>query len=307
MGTHPCHAFAMQILLAVPRGFCAGVTRAVQSLEHAVDQFGTPIYVYHEIVHNTWIVDYFRRKGVIFVGTIDEVPHGSRLMFSAHGVSPAIRKIAAERSIETIDATCPLVEKVHQSAIDYAQKGHKIILLGHRKHDEVVGVVGEVPDAIWVVENEAEIDALTFENEDKLAYLTQTTLSITETFQQIELLKRRFPQIVGPLQSNICNATQSRQDAVRRHCPNVDVVIVVGSRSSSNSQRLAEQAEKLGVRSFLVDGSDDIPLNEFIGKETILITAGASAPEHLVQECVGLLKKQFDAVQIQPKSANTGF
>ena len=297
----------MQILLAVPRGFCAGVTRAVQSLEHAVDQFGTPIYVYHEIVHNTWIVDYFRRKGVIFVGTIDEVPHGSRLMFSAHGVSPAIRKIAAERSIETIDATCPLVEKVHQSAIDYAQKGHKIILLGHRKHDEVVGVVGEVPDAIWVVENEAEIDALTFENEDKLAYLTQTTLSITETFQQIELLKRRFPQIVGPLQSNICNATQSRQDAVRRHCPNVDVVIVVGSRSSSNSQRLAEQAEKLGVRSFLVDGSDDIPLNEFIGKETILITAGASAPEHLVQECVGLLKKQFDAVQIQPKSANTGF
>ena len=285
----------MQILLAEPRGFCAGVTMAVQSLEHAVQQFGAPIYVYHEIVHNTWIVDDFRRKGVIFVDALDEVPRGSRLMFSAHGVSPEIRKTADERLLETIDATCPLVNKVHHSAADYAQQGYKIILIGHRGHDEVVGVVGEVPDSIWIVENETEIDALTFGKEEKLAYLTQTTLSLTETFRRIERLKERFPQIVGPSQSNICYATQSRQDAVREHCPKADVVVVVGSRSSSNSRRLAEQAEELGVRSFLVDGAEDIPLNEFTGSETVLITAGASAPEHLVQGCVNLLKKRFGA------------
>ena len=286
----------MRILLAEPRGFCAGVTRAVQSLENAVNQFGTPIYVYHEIVHNTWIVENFRSKGVIFVDTVDEIPCGSRLMFSAHGVSPEIRKTAAERFLETIDATCPLVNKVHQSAIDYAQKGYKIILIGHRHHDEVAGVVGEASGCIWIVENAAEIETLSFGKEEKLAYLTQTTLSITETFQQIELLKKRFPQIVGPPQSNICHATQSRQDAVRDHRPKADVVIVVGSRSSSNSRRLAEQAEKLGVRSFLVDRANDIPLDEFTGSETVLITAGASAPEHLVQECVDLLKKQFAVV-----------
>jgi len=286
----------MQILLAEPRGFCAGVTRAVQSLEQVVVQSGTPIYVYHEIVHNTWIVEDFRRKGVIFVDTVDEVPHGSRLMFSAHGVSPAIRDIAAKRSLETIDATCPLVEKVHQSAVDYARQGYNIILIGHREHDEVIGVVGEAPGSLWVVDDEVEIDALPFEKEDKLAYLTQTTLSIAETFRKIELLKERFPQIVGPPQSNICYATQSRQDAVRELCPQADVVLVVGSRSSSNSRRLAEQAEELGVRSFLIDSSGDISLDEFAGHETVLITAGASAPEHLVQECVDLLKRRWGAV-----------
>ena len=289
----------MRILLAEPRGFCAGVTRAVQSLENAARQFGTPVYVYHEIVHNNWIVEDFRRHGVIFVDTLDEVPHGSRLMFSAHGVSPEIRRIAEERSLQTIDATCPLVEKVHQNAIEYAQQGYKIILIGHRNHDEVVGVVGEVPESIWVVENEVEIDLLTFATDEKLAYLTQTTFSITETFRQIERLQERFPQIVGPPQSNICYATQSRQDAVRERCSQADTVIVVGSRSSSNSRRLAEQAESFGVRSFLVDSSEDIPLNEFTGNEKVLITAGASAPEHLVQGCVDLLQKQFDA-EIEP-------
>ena len=295
----------MQILLAEPRGFCAGVTRAVQSLENAVKQFGIPIYVYHEIVHNTWIVDDFRRKGVIFVDSVVEIPEGSRLMFSAHGVSPEIRKIAAERSLKTIDATCPLVKKVHDSAVEYVRNRYKIILIGHRNHDEVVGVVGEVPDSIWIVENETEIDALTFGKEDQLAYLTQTTLSVTETFQQIERLKEHFPQIVGMPQSNICGATQSRQDVVRELCPKAEVVIVVGSRSSSNSRRLAEQAEKLGVRSFLVDGAGDIPLNVFTGSETVLITAGASAPEHLVQGCVDLLQKQFGAVIDAKRHANT--
>jgi len=286
----------MQILLAEPRGFCAGVTRAVQSLERAIEQFGAPIYVYHEIVHNTWIVEDFRRKGVIFVDTVDEVPEGSRLLFSAHGVSPSIRDIAKGRSLKTIDATCPLVKKVHDCAFDYALKGYKIILIGHRHHDEIVGVVGEAPESIWVVENNAEIDALTFGKDEKLAYLTQTTLAVSETLQQIKRLQKRFPQIVGPPQSNICGATQRRQDTVRRHCLRANVVIVVGSRSSSNSRRLAEQAEKLGVRSFLVDGAADIPLHELTGNETVLITAGASAPEHLVQGCVDLLKQQFGAV-----------
>ena len=284
----------MKILLAEPRGFCAGVTRAVQSLEQAVEQFGTPIYVYHEIVHNSWIVDDFRSKGVIFVDTVDEVPCGSRLLFSAHGVSPDIRNIADKRCLETIDATCPLVEKVHESAVDYVRQGYKIILIGHRQHDEVVGVVGEVPDAIWVVESESEIAALPFGKGDQLAYLTQTTLSVSETFRRIELLKERFPQIVGPPQSNICYATQSRQDVVRTLSSQADVVIVVGSWTSSNSRRLAEQAEELGVCSFLVDGSDDIPLSDLTGSETVLITAGASAPEHLVQGCVDLLNERFD-------------
>ena len=273
---------------------------AVQSLESAVQEFVTPLYVYHEIVHNTWIVDNFCRKGVIFVDSLDEVPVGSRLMFSAHGVSPEIRKIAQERHLETIDATCPLVNKVHQNAIDYAHKGYKIILIGHRTHDEVVGVVGEVPDAIWVVENEKEIDALTFGKSDKIAYLTQTTLSVTETFQKIERLKQRFPTIVGPPQSNICYATQSRQDVVRELSPQADIVIVVGSWTSSNSRRLAEQAEELGICSFLVDGADDIPLGEFTGDETVLITAGASAPEHLVQGCVKLLKERFGVAHTEP-------
>ena len=284
----------MRILLAEPRGFCAGVTRAVQSLERAVQEFGAPIYVYHEIVHNTRIVEDFCRKGVIFVDTLDEVPCGSRLIFSAHGVSPEIRNIANDRSLETIEATCPLVNSVHQNALDYARKGYKIILLGHRSHDEIVGVVGEAPDSICVVENTEEIEALVFDKTDKLAYLTQTTLSLKETFQQIELLKKRFPKIVGPSQSNICHATQSRQEVIQKHCSKTDMVIVIGSRSSSNSRRLAEQAEQLNVRSCLVDGAEDIPLNELTGSETILITAGASAPEHLVQECVSLLKNRFD-------------
>jgi len=283
----------MRIILAEPRGFCAGVTRAVQSLEQAIEQFGVPIYVYHEIVHNTWIVQYFRNKNVIFVDTLDKVPSGSRLMFSAHGVSPEIRQIAEQRSFRTIDATCPLVDKVHQSAREYAQAGYNIILIGHRGHDEVVGVVGEAPEAIWVVENESEIEALPFGDEHKLAYLTQTTLSVSETFRLIEHIKERFPQIIGPALSNICYATQSRQDAVREHCEKADVVIVVGSTSSSNSRRLAELAEKLGVRSFLVDRADDIPLHEFTGNETVLITAGASAPEHFVQGCVELLRQRF--------------
>lgn len=284
----------MKILLADPRGFCAGVTTAILRLDDAL-QLGTPVYVYHEIVHNTWIVNDFRRRGVIFVDSLDDVPNGSRLMFSAHGVAPDIRRIAAEKSLTVIDATCPLVNNVHQAALHYEQQGYKVILIGHRGHDEVTGVVGEIPNSIQIVENTAEIELLPFRRNEKLAYLTQTTLSVTETFKMIELLKERFPQIEGQPKSNICLATQLRQEAVRKRCSESDAVIVVGSRSSSNSRRLAEQAEACGVRSYLADGAEDIPLSRFTGSETVLITAGASAPEHLVQDCIRFLQKHFNA------------
>lgn len=268
---------------------------AIKALDAAVDRFGTPIYVYHDIVHNTWVVEYFRRRGVVFVDSIDEVPHGARLLFSAHGVAPGVRKTALERNIETIDATCPLVAKVHRAVIRYASEGYAILLIGHRGHDEVIGVMSEAPEYIRVVENEREIRSVTFPPDAKVAYLTQTTLSVNETRRMIEILKERFPHIQGPPAANICYATQNRQDAVATLGENVDIVLVVGSRSSSNSRRLAEQSEMLGICSYLVDGPDDIATGWFHGDETVLITAGASAPEQIVQDCVRVLSKRFPA------------
>ena len=285
----------MHIILANPRGFCAGVNMAIKALDAAIEQFGAPIYVYHEIVHNNWVVEDFRAKGVHFVNTIDEVPVGGRVMFSAHGVAPEIRLTAIERNIETIDATCPLVRKVHQEVVRYASAGYTILLIGHRGHDEVIGVMCEAPEYIRIVENEHEIEGLNFELDEKLAYLTQTTLSIDETHKMIELMRRRFPGIVGPENANICYATQNRQDAVKELGAGADIVLVVGSRTSSNSRRLAEKAESLGICSYLVDGPDDIATGWFHGNETVLITAGASAPEHVVQACVGILQARFQA------------
>lgn len=285
----------MHIILANPRGFCAGVNMAIKALEAALERFGKPLYVYHEIVHNTWVVDHFRQEGVMFIEHVDEVPFGSRLMFSAHGVSPEIRLTALERNIETIDATCPLVEKVHNDVVRYASSGHMIILLGHRGHDEVVGVMSEAPEYIKVVENEKEIESLSFSPEDKLAYLTQTTLSVNETKKMIDLLRKRYPNIAGPPKANICYATQNRQDAVEKLSKGVDIVLIVGSRTSSNSRRLAEQAESLGICSYLVDGPDDITTGWFTGNETVLVSAGASAPEGIVQQCVQTLRDRFGA------------
>ena len=285
----------MHIILTNPRGFCAGVNMAIKALDAAIERFGTPIYVYHEIVHNNWVVDYFRKKGVSFVNTVDEVPVGGRMLFSAHGVSPEIRLTAMERNIDTIDATCPLVSKVHREVIRYASAGHTIILIGHRGHDEVIGVMCEAPEYIRIVENEKEIGELEFDPDEKLAYVTQTTLSVDETRNMIERLRHRFPGIAGPENANICYATQNRQDAVKQLSESVDIVLVVGSRSSSNSRRLAEKAESLDVCSYLVDGPDDIAAGWFQGDETVLITAGASAPEHLVQSCVRVLQDRFHA------------
>jgi len=285
----------MRILLAGPRGFCAGVNMAIESLRLAIRLFGTPVYVYHEIVHNKWVVEQFNELGAVFVDDLSEVPRGSHLLYSAHGVSPEVRRLAVQRRLQVIDATCPLVTKVHKEAIQYARNGYTIVLIGHPGHDEVVGTMGEAPDSIVLVKNPDDVDRLQVPNPDKIAYLTQTTLSVNDARQTIDRLQRRFPNVVGPPKEDICYATQNRQKAVGTLALESDIVLVVGSANSSNSQRLAELARSLGVPSHLIDGPADIGLGWFGGHETVAITAGASAPETVVQECVILLRERFHA------------
>jgi 4-hydroxy-3-methylbut-2-enyl diphosphate reductase len=285
----------MHILLASPRGFCAGVNMAIETLDLSIKLFGTPIYVYHEIVHNRYVVETFHQKGAVFVDRLEDVPVGGHLLFSAHGVSPEIRRIARERNLKTIDATCPLVTKVHLEAVRFAKQGYKIVLIGHEGHDEVVGTMGEAPGAFVLVESTDEVDRLPFTSTDKLAYLTQTTLSVDDANRIIHRLKARFPQIVGPPKEDICYATQNRQEAVRLLGQHADMVLVLGSQNSSNSQRLAELAREDGVQAYLIDSAADIDLAWFQGDETVLVTAGASAPESVVEECVVFLKKRFNA------------
>jgi 4-hydroxy-3-methylbut-2-en-1-yl diphosphate reductase len=284
----------MKLILASPRGFCAGVNMAIETLELAIKYFGVPIYVYHEIVHNKHVVDRFRAEGAVFVEDLTEVPEGATLLYSAHGVSPEIRRVSAERNLKTIDATCPLVIKVHLEAIRYAKAGYTIVLIGHEGHDEVIGTMGEAPEAIILVESPEDVDRLDLST-SKLAYLTQTTLSVDDANRIIARLKQRFPHIVGPPKEDICYATQNRQEAVRLLAREADVVLVVGSQNSSNSQRLAELATESGVPTYLVDGPDDIHLDWFKADDTVVITAGASAPESVVEQCVGLLRDRFGA------------
>lgn len=285
----------MKVILANPRGFCAGVNMAIESLEKAIEIFGTPLYVYHEIVHNKWVVDRFRARGVVFVEDLDEVPVGAPLLFSAHGVSPAVRQVARERRLRAVDATCPLVTKVHLQAIKYAREGYTIILIGHEGHDEVVGTMGEAPDRMILIEEPGEVENLRVPDPDKLAYLTQTTLSVDDANRVIDALKRRFPNIAHPVKEDICYATQNRQEAVRELAPRADLVLVLGSQNSSNSKRLAEIAAQLGPRSHLIDGLDEIDPEWFRGVETVLITAGASAPEDVVQQVVEHLEREYGA------------
>ena len=285
----------MRIVLAGPRGFCAGVNVAIETLQRAVEAYGTPLYVYHEIVHNRWVVDWFRGQGVVFVNDLAEAPEGSHLLYSAHGVPPAIREQAGRRGLKTIDATCPLVTKVHREAVQFAQRGYTILLIGHAGHDEVVGTMGEAPEAIRLIQNESDVERVQVSDPTKVAYLTQTTLSVNDAARIIERLRERFPDIVGPKQNDICYATQNRQEAVRRLAEQSDVVLVVGSQNSSNSQRLAELARSCGVEAHLIDGPADIDATWFTKDQTVGVTAGASAPEALVQKCVRLLQKQFDA------------
>jgi len=290
----------MKIILAAPRGFCAGVNMAVQSLELALRHFGPPIYVYHEIVHNQHVVRTFQGKGAVFVNELEEIPTGSTVLFSAHGVSPAIRKLAADRRLTAIDATCPLVTKVHLEAIKFAKQHYTIILIGHEGHDEVIGTMGEAPEAILLVESTDEVDALTFAPDTKLAYLTQTTLSVDDANRVIGRLKERFPWIIGPPKEDICYATQNRQEAVRILCEEAHKVIVLGSQNSSNSQRLRELAEEKGRLAFLVDGPQDLSQDDFHVDDVVLITAGASAPEEVVESTIQWLQSQFEAtVELQ--------
>ena len=285
----------MRIILATPRGFCAGVNMAIASLRRAIGLYGTPIYVYHEIVHNRWVVEGFRGEGVVFVDDIDEVPEGAHLLYSAHGVSPEVRRRAAQRRLRTIDATCPLVTKVHREAIRFAEQGYRVVLIGHAGHDEVVGTMGEAPDAMVLVQSPEDVDSLDLPPDCKLAYLTQTTLSIDDAAAVIERLRHRYPNIVGPEKEDICYATQNRQQAVRLLAGEADVVLVVGSRNSSNSRRLAELGGAAGVASHLIDGPEDIDPAWFTGGESVLMTAGASAPENVVEQCVAWLRDRYDA------------
>jgi len=285
----------MRIILANPRGFCAGVNMAIESLDRALQLFGTPLYVYHEIVHNQPVVERFRHRGVVFVDDVDEIPSGAHVLYSAHGVSPAIRRAAVERNLLAIDATCPLVTKVHLEAVRFAREGYTILLIGHEGHDEVVGTLGEAPNCIRLVQSEAEVDALDLPANAKVAYLTLTTLSVDDAEVIIRALRRRFPHIAGPSRDDICYATQNRQEAVKELVPQADVVLVLGSQNSSNSLRLAEIARACGRPAYLIDGVREIDDRWLLGKESAPITAGASAPEDVVEECVAYLRARFGA------------
>lgn len=283
----------MKVILAAPRGFCAGVNMAVESLQLALSAFGPPVYVFHEIVHNQFVVRSFRESGAVFVDSIEEVPEGATVLFSAHGVSPAVRVAAKARNLTAIDATCPLVTKVHTEAIRFARGGYTIVLIGHEGHDEVIGTMGEAPEAIVLVEDEADVDRLELPANGKLAFLTQTTLSVDDANRIIDRLRERFPTIQGPPKDDICYATQNRQEAVRLLTKDADAVIVLGSQNSSNSQRLQELAREHGKPAYLVDGPQDLDAAHFTADMTVLITAGASAPESVVEATMKWLDEQF--------------
>jgi 4-hydroxy-3-methylbut-2-enyl diphosphate reductase len=285
----------MKIILANPRGFCAGVNMAIESLEKALEAFGAPLYVYHEIVHNRPIVERFRGRGVVFVDELAEVPSGGTVLYSAHGVSPAIREESKARNLRAIDATCPLVTKVHMEAVKFAKEGYTIVLIGHEGHDEVIGTMGEAPANMVLVEDVEDVETLTLPADARLAFLTQTTLSVDEAKVVIDALRKKYPRVVGPNKDDICYATQNRQEAVRELVPEADVVLVLGSRNSSNSQRLAEIARATGRPAHLIDRASELRDDWFKTTDTVLITAGASAPEEHVQDCVAYLRAKFGA------------
>lgn len=285
----------MKILLANPRGFCAGVDRAIDIVEHALDAFGAPIHVRHEVVHNRFVVEGLRQRGAVFVDELDEVPDGAIVIFSAHGVSKTVKEEADRRGLRVFDATCPLVTKVHLEVARHGDQGREVILVGHKGHPEVVGTMGQyrgkgADSGIYLIETEQDVDLLRVNNPSALAFVTQTTLSMDDTHSLIAALRHRFPEIQGPKRNDICYATQNRQDAVKALAAQCPLVLVVGSPNSSNSNRLREIAEKMGSRAFLIDGPDDLRQSWFEGMERVGITAGASAPEILVKRIVDRLR-----------------
>ncbi|MCC6422944.1 MAG: 4-hydroxy-3-methylbut-2-enyl diphosphate reductase [Phycisphaerales bacterium] len=285
----------MNIILANPRGFCAGVNMAIECVEQVLALKGPPIYVYHEIVHNRHVVEGFVRRGVRFVDDISEVPEGGVIIYSAHGISPAVRNSAKNRQLVEVDATCPLVTNVHMEVLRFARDGYTIIFIGHRNHDEAIGTVGEAPGSIIVVESPEDVAKLQVPDTQKVAYVTQTTLSISDAERIVGALKERFPEIRGPGKEDICYATTNRQNAVTDLSPEVDVVLVIGSKNSSNSQRLVDRAREAGKPAYLIDDKSEMNLDWFEGKKSVLVTAGASAPEHLVKELLEMLKQRFGA------------
>jgi 4-hydroxy-3-methylbut-2-enyl diphosphate reductase len=285
-------AHPQTILLASPRGYCAGVDRAVQTVERALELYGAPVYVRKEIVHNKHVVAELRQQGAIFVETESEVPEGATVVFSAHGVAPGVHLAAAERQLRTIDATCPLVTKVHREALKFAAQGYTIVLIGHAGHEEVEGTMGEAPGAIVLVEDEDGVDTLEVDDPERIAYISQTTLSVDETRTIIARLRERFPAIVGPRTDDICYATTNRQTAVKELAREVDLVLVIGSRNSSNSNRLVEVARELGAAAHLIDNETQIDESWLEGVRTMGITSGASAPEELVQRVVDLFRSR---------------
>ena len=279
-----------KVLLAAPRGYCAGVDRAVQTVEHALELYGAPVYVRKEIVHNKHVVEQLRERGAIFVDQETEVPEGSTVVFSAHGVAPSVHANAAERDLFAIDATCPLVTKVHVEAKKFAAEGYTIVLIGHANHEEVEGTMGEAPGSIVLIETEDDVDALEVDDPDKLAYLTQTTLSVDETRAIINKLRARFPNIVGPRTDDICYATTNRQAAVKHMAAQCDLVLVIGSQNSSNSKRLVEVARDYGAEAHLIDHAEQVEDAWLEDKRVVGITSGASAPEELVQRLVAFFR-----------------
>jgi 4-hydroxy-3-methylbut-2-enyl diphosphate reductase len=280
----------MQILLANPRGFCAGVDRAIEIVERALELYGAPIYVRHEVVHNRFVVENLRAKGAVFVDELDQVPDGATVIFSAHGVARAVQDAAQRRGLRVFDATCPLVTKVHMEVVRHRKHGTEVILIGHAGHPEVEGTMGQVSDGIYLVENVEDVATLRVNKPDDLAYATQTTLSMDDTARIVVALRRRFPSIHGPKKDDICYATQNRQDAVKAIARQCEVVLVVGSRNSSNSNRLREVAESQGARAYMIDGTQDLRQEWFAGTNKIGLTAGASAPELLVQQVIEWLE-----------------
>jgi 4-hydroxy-3-methylbut-2-enyl diphosphate reductase len=288
----------MRVILAQPRGFCAGVERAIEIVERALDRYGPPVYVRHEIVHNKRVVEELRGKGAVFVEELDEVPEGGVTVFSAHGVSQKVADDARRRALPVIDATCPLVAKVHKEAQRYAAQGRQVILIGHKGHPEVEGTSGRVAGGVLLVSSPGEVAQLEVRDPDKLAYVTQTTLSVDDTRDVIEALKERFPTIAGPSLRDICYATQNRQAAARRLASGVDVILVVGAQNSSNSTRLREIGEEMDVPSYLIDDARAIDPAWFADATSIGITAGASAPEQLVQEVIDRLR-EMEEVEVE--------
>ena len=283
-------AESMEVLLANPRGFCAGVDRAIAIVEHALAQHGAPIYVRHEVVHNRTVVDDLKRKGAVFVDELDEVPRGATVVFSAHGVSKAVRADAEARGLTVFDATCPLVTKVHVEIAKMREHGRDIVMIGHAGHPEVEGTMGQLDGGVHLVDSVEEVERLVVDDPERLAYVTQTTLSVDDAAAIVQALKRRFPSIVGPKKDDICYATQNRQDAVKVMAPSVDVVIVVGSPNSSNSNRLREVAANLGVPSYMIDTAAELDPSWVAGKRRVGVTAGASAPEVLVRDVIARLR-----------------